>query len=313
MQTHSYCTWQALKVIKYEGVKEVCVICSCVVNVTVQCAKRKDTQQNSCVWLCRANQDACALSIKPKLWLFSPHTLTQCLLRINAVLYTGEVQRLTSSESPVSAWHSSSHLLRLNSPPAPQTAHNLFTRRGFRRRLSGEWGDLSPNRVISQSLNEFLLFDRIRSHMWANALAAKASCQLRQTFIVVLHQRQDVAFLSPSWMRTSCRHQWMLLECVCLCVSSSLCGKNLTPIPYQQTAWHFFSLFHPFFLIMFCLLPLKQPDSPFSPNSSTDPLWPGCSVCPCILLLCLSSPHLPAFPSERACFVWRGRGKQWCL
>ena len=49
---------------------------------------------------------------------------------------------------------------------------------------------------------------------------------------------------------------------VCVC-SSSLCGKNLTPIPYQQTAQHF--LFFPppvFFLIMFCLLPLKQPRLP---------------------------------------------------
>lgn len=57
----------------------------------------------------------------------------------------------------------------------------------------------------------------------------------------------------------------------------AFCGKNLTPIPHQQTAprslFFFFSL--PPFLIMFCLLPSKQPDSllppPSSPTLSTLP------------------------------------------
>lgn len=58
----------------------------------------------------------------------------------------------------------------------------------------------------------------------------------------------------------------------------AFCGKNLTPIPHQQTAprsLFFFFFFLPPFLIMFCLLPSKQPDSllppPSSPTLSTLP------------------------------------------
>lgn len=139
--------------------------------------------------------------------------------------------------------------------------------------------------------------------MHTSNLAVRVPCQLWQTFIIVLHQRQDVAFLWQHWMRTRCRHQCVLFECLL----KSLWEKpDLNSVPANHPAFSFFS---PLFLIMFCLLPLKQPDSPFSFYSSTDPLWPGCNMCPCILLLCLSSQHLPVFPSESACFVWRGKRK----
>lgn len=102
--------------------------------------------------------------------------------------------------------------------------------------------------------------------------------------------------------------------CVFVCVYvflTSLCGKNLTSIPYQQNH-PAFSFFCPLFLIMFCLLPLKLLHSPLSFYSSTDPFWPGCSMSPCILLRCLSFQHLPEFSPESGCFVWRGKRKQQC-
>lgn len=98
---------------------------------------------------------------------------------------------------------------------------------------------------------------------------------------------------------------------VCVCVSHQVffCGINLTPIPYHQTAQHFL-LSPPFLLIMFCLLPLKQPSSPSLstlPQTHSDraaiyvPASHRCVYHPSFRLYSLS---------ERACFVWRGKRKQ---
>lgn len=195
--------------------------------------------------------------------------------------------------------------------------HSVYSPSGdFWNQQSNMGVDLSSDHAISQSLRPILT-------LWQDYVSYVSRCSgcegvppNEADFYRCFTSETGCCFsftaLNENQLQTSVGAVRMCV-CVCLCGSSSLCGKKPDPNSLPANCLAFFFLFHPFFLIMFCLLPLKQPDSPFPLNSSTDPLWPGCSVCPCVLLLCLSSPHLPAFPSESVCFVWRGKGKQWCL
>lgn len=91
------------------------------------------------------------------------------------------------------------------------------------------------------------------SQVGGNNLAVKAPSQLWQTFIITLHQRQDVAFLWQRWMRTSCRHWCVLIVCVCLCVSLVL-TKSFWEIPDPNSLLakqkYSFLLSHSFFFLL---------------------------------------------------------------
>lgn len=113
--------------------------------------------------------------------------------------------------------------------------YNLFTPIICHQQTHG-WLDLSSGFASSQSERKKRILRRLKrivSRMLTSNLAVRAPCQLWQTFIIVLHQRQDVAFLWQPWMRTRCRHQCVLFESVCACLSHQVfVGKNLTSIPY---------------------------------------------------------------------------------
>lgn len=108
---------------------------------------------------------------------------------------------------------------------------------------------------------------------------------------------------------------------VCACVWHSNSVWENPDLTFQLAKAIFFqnlftsAYFLPLFLGMFCLLPLKELNPPpphyfFFSSFIADPCWPSCSLCPCILPLCLSSQHLPVFPSQWFCFVWTGERKQ---
>lgn len=112
-------------------------------------------------------------------------------------------------------------------------------------------------------------------------------------------------------MRTSCGRQCVPFESTCVCFFKAFCGKNLTPIPRQQTALRSLLFFFPPSLPHYVLFtPLEaarlSPSPPSSPTLSTllqassdlaaacVPTSYRCVYHPCV---CLNSP-----PRELALF-----------
>lgn len=102
---------------------------------------------------------------------------------------------------------------------------------------------------------------RAGSRVRAINLAVRASCQPWQTFAIVLHLRQDVGLFRLRRMRTSWGHQCVPFESTCVCFSRLFVGKTWPRFLTSKPPCALSLFFFPPSLIMFCLLPSKQPDS----------------------------------------------------
>lgn len=146
--------------------------------------------------------------------------------------------------------------------------HSVYSPSGdFWNQQSNMGVDLSSDHAISQSLRPILT-------LWQDYVSYVSRCSgcegvppNEADFYRCFTSETGCCFsftaLNENQLQTSVGAVRMCV-CVCVCVAHPVfVGKNLTPIPYQQTAWHFFFFSTPSSSLCFVYSPWSSPTPPF--------------------------------------------------